>query len=698
MIYGLLHLCSNYETMGPLTGVLYMDQDQARRLGALIRQFREAAGFSLRGLEDATGIDDGLLTRMERGAILTPAADKLSRIAAALGAPLADLYAMADYAVPDELPTFGPYLRTKYRTLPPRAINEIERFAQQVARRYNVDLGQRVTSRKVAAQKKGRAHVPRVDPIDQQRRKRAVLYLRVSTPSQVNTDYDPEGISIPAQRKACERKAAQMELDIVREYVEPGRSATKMDQRPVFRSMLDDIKNERDVDYVIVYKFSRMNRNRVDDALVLMNLRKYGVTLVSATESIDDTPVGQLMHGLLATFNEFRSAKDGADIRYKMGEKARKGGTLGRAPLGYLNVREHFEGREVRTVALDPERAPFVKLAFELYATGEYTIERLQTCSPTEGSSLGRVATPPAQSRPRSSKPCCATRTTADHHLRRRAIPRTPRTSHHRRTLRASPRSLRDTRNRRRTTTKTPALPQGQHLVREVPRRRPESRLLLQRAVGDAAASTSTSSAAASKTSDAQPATPRSTTSKTPSCATTGRCDSRPSSQMPYAPSSTRRSTTRTPPPSCCASKSPTTSRSSTAKRRTSRPRRRRLGAKGEAPCSTRQIQPSETKLEEQLEAHRRPPRSRGLHSSRRLWISQDPEELYRQSGAEVPAAPEPGHLRKALHRRQRSHRPPCSGSRSRNFTKPKLDWHRETASARRPPVTPATVRPRQTY
>jgi hypothetical protein len=28
--------------------------------------------------------------------------------------------------------------------------------------------------------------------------KRAVVYLRVSTPSQVNTDYDPEGISIPA--------------------------------------------------------------------------------------------------------------------------------------------------------------------------------------------------------------------------------------------------------------------------------------------------------------------------------------------------------------------------------------------------------------------------------------------------------------------------------------------------------------------
>ncbi len=210
------------------------------------------------------------------------------------------------------------------------------------------------------------------------RQKRAVLYLRVSSPGQVNTDYDPEGISIPAQREACKRRCEQMGLHIVDEYVEPGRSATRMDQRPTFQAMFERIKRERDVDYVVVYELSRMNRNRIDGALVMMELRKHDVTLVSATESIDETPVGQLVHGLLDAVNEYRSSKDGADIRYKMGEKAKKGGTLGRAPLGYLNVRERYDGREIRTVAIDPERAQFVIRAFELYATGEYTIERLQ--------------------------------------------------------------------------------------------------------------------------------------------------------------------------------------------------------------------------------------------------------------------------------------------------------------------------------
>lgn len=210
-----------------------------------------------------------------------------------------------------------------------------------------------------------------------ERPQRAVLYLRVSSPSQVKTDYDPEGISIPAQREACQRKAEQIGAEVVEEYVEPGRSATSMAKRVVFQSMLERIKTERDIDYVIVYKLSRLNRNRIEDGMVVLTLQQHGVALVSATEHIDDTPTGQLMHGILAAFNQFRSAEDGADISYKMGAKARKGGTLGRAPLGYLNQRDRSEGRNIGTVAIDPERGSLVRLAFELYATGDYTIDEL---------------------------------------------------------------------------------------------------------------------------------------------------------------------------------------------------------------------------------------------------------------------------------------------------------------------------------
>lgn len=210
--------------------------------------------------------------------------------------------------------------------------------------------------------------------------RRAVLYLRVSSAGQVNTDYDPEGLSIPAQRRACERRAEQMgDVEIVGEYVEPGRTGTNIEGRPAFQAMVQRLKDDGDVDLVIVYKVSRLNRDWIQAAATIDKIRKRGANLVSATENIDDTPAGQLTLGLLSAVNAFRSAEDGADIKYKLGEKVKRGGTIGLVPLGYRNERENFEGRKVATVVVDPERAPLVRQAFELFATGEFTVKQLAT-------------------------------------------------------------------------------------------------------------------------------------------------------------------------------------------------------------------------------------------------------------------------------------------------------------------------------
>jgi DNA invertase Pin-like site-specific DNA recombinase len=199
---------------------------------------------------------------------------------------------------------------------------------------------------------------------------RAVLYLRVSTPGQVHTDYDPEGISLPAQRKACERKAKQLGLKIVGEYVEAGVSGRGTEHRMEFQKMLARIKTNKDVDYVIVHKLSRLARNRIDEALIMDQFNRRNVTLVSATEPIDNTPEGQFMQGILSAMAQFRSQQDGEDIAYKMGEKAKNGGTIGKAPIGYLNTRETVDGHQVSTVKPDPVRAPFIRTAFEMYRDG----------------------------------------------------------------------------------------------------------------------------------------------------------------------------------------------------------------------------------------------------------------------------------------------------------------------------------------
>lgn len=209
------------------------------------------------------------------------------------------------------------------------------------------------------------------------RRKRAFSYLRVSSAGQVNTDYDPEGISLPAQRSAIQRRAAELDAEIVTEFVEPGRSATTVDRRPVFQEMMARLKAEKGVDYVLVYARSRLHRNSIDAAITKRDLRKAGVTLISVMDYTEDSAIGDLVATVLDGVNEYQSRASGADIAYKMGQKIVRGGSVGRAPIGYLNVREKFEGREVRTVAVDPVRGPLVRMAFELYATGKYGFHAL---------------------------------------------------------------------------------------------------------------------------------------------------------------------------------------------------------------------------------------------------------------------------------------------------------------------------------
>jgi site-specific DNA recombinase len=210
------------------------------------------------------------------------------------------------------------------------------------------------------------------------RRKRAVLYLPVSTSDQVNTDYNPEGISIPAQREAGTLKAAQLEADIVAEFIEPGRSATNVDKRPKFQEMYAWVKAQGDIDYIIVYHFNRIFRNSVDAAITKRDLGKFGTRVISTVLHLDDSPESKMIETIMHAVDQYQSEASGADIAYKMGQKVKNGGSVGLAKLGYLNIRDHIDGREIRTVAIDPERAPLIRQAFELFANGDYAGPQLQ--------------------------------------------------------------------------------------------------------------------------------------------------------------------------------------------------------------------------------------------------------------------------------------------------------------------------------
>jgi len=176
----------------------------------------------------------------------------------------------------------------------------------------------------------------------------AVSYLRVSTREQAERGGTEEGFSIPAQREANARKADELGARVVREFVDAGESARSAD-RDGLQEMLAFIAATR-VTFCIVHKLDRLARNRADDVKIHEALISAGVTLVSATESIDQTPSGMLVHGIMSSIAEFYSRNLATEVTKGLTQKVAQGGE---------------NGREVRTVEVDTERAPMIRWAFE---------------------------------------------------------------------------------------------------------------------------------------------------------------------------------------------------------------------------------------------------------------------------------------------------------------------------------------------
>ena len=207
--------------------------------------------------------------------------------------------------------------------------------------------------------------------------KTAITYLRVSTADQATRGGREEGFSIPAQREANTRKAASLDAVVVEEFVDAGESGTSATKRPELQRMLSYIL-EHHVDYCIVHKLDRLARSRADDVAIHFALKQAGVTLVSTSENIDETPSGMLMHGIMSSIAEFYSRNLANEVTKGLTQKASVGGTVSRAPLGYRNVHVIDElGRVNRTVEIDTERAHLITWTFFRYSEGDPTLRTL---------------------------------------------------------------------------------------------------------------------------------------------------------------------------------------------------------------------------------------------------------------------------------------------------------------------------------
>ena len=127
-----------------------------------------------------------------------------------------------------------------------------------------------------------------------------------------------------------------------------------------------------------------------------------GTRLISTSENIDQTPGGMLLHGIMASISEFYSNNLSSEVKKGLSEKARNGGCIGKAPLGYRNTTTTSNGREAHVATIDPDRAELITWAFDAYATGRYTLKSLTAELQDRG--LATQATASLPSRPVSAQ------------------------------------------------------------------------------------------------------------------------------------------------------------------------------------------------------------------------------------------------------------------------------------------------------
>lgn len=198
--------------------------------------------------------------------------------------------------------------------------------------------------------------------------KTAVIYVRVSSKEQT------EGYSLDSQEKVCREYATRNQLQVLKIFKEQGESAKTADRTELKNLIRYCEKNRGKVGFMVVYKLDRFARNQEDHFAIKIILKKYGVTVVSATEPITGDPAGQMLEGVLAALAQFDNAVRAQRTSEGMRAALRSGHWPFKANFGYLNTKD-VAGSKI--IAPNPKHVTYVKFLFEEYAKGIYTFREL---------------------------------------------------------------------------------------------------------------------------------------------------------------------------------------------------------------------------------------------------------------------------------------------------------------------------------
>ena len=186
-------------------------------------------------------------------------------------------------------------------------------------------------------------------------------------------------------QKACHSDG----VAVVDHFCDDGFSA-KTFKRPSFEKMLARLKNgSLRFDYLYVVKWDRFSRNIENSYLMIRELRSFGVKVICLEESLDESdPASVLLRAIKLAEPEMDNRRRAMNTRMGI-RKALKDGryATGAAPLGYS-----WDRNRAKPMIVPNESALLVREAFEMYATGLYSIEFVRKEMCKKGLKIGKTS------------------------------------------------------------------------------------------------------------------------------------------------------------------------------------------------------------------------------------------------------------------------------------------------------------------
>lgn len=188
------------------------------------------------------------------------------------------------------------------------------------------------------------------------------MYMRKST-----EEAERQVLSLASQEDQVKVRFA--DLEIVTWYKE-SKSAFDPGKRPEFEKMLERI-DAGEIDGIIAWHPDRLSRNEVDASAITYRIRQMKIKDLKFASgfNFDQTPESMMMLQMTMSQSQYYSAKLSKDVKRGNETKRKNGGLTGVAPQGYLN------DLVTKKVIKDPERFPLIRQAFDLFLTGEHSVQ-----------------------------------------------------------------------------------------------------------------------------------------------------------------------------------------------------------------------------------------------------------------------------------------------------------------------------------